>query len=194
MVLYCEYINRRDVDTLARDQEQKWIRAILRRGDRGAADALVRTHYDALYAYIWRQVGQPDDALDLTQESFIAALQSLPSYDQRKSVFRTWLYHIASHKIIDHQRKFRMTTVPLTEDISSTEDFTAIVHDQVLLAQAEELVRQEEPLEQEIFRLHVYGQCSFPQIAAVTGQAEAKIKSRYYRLMTRLRKELTDDE
>ena len=194
MVLYCEYINRRDVDTLARDQEQKWIRAILRRGDRGAADALVRTHYDALYAYIWRQVGQPDDALDLTQESFIAALQSLPSYDQRKSVFRTWLYHIASHKIIDHRRKFRTATVPLTEDISSPGDFTAIVHDQALLAQAEELVRQEEPLEQEIFRLHVYGQCSFPQIAAVTGQAEAKIKSRYYRLMTRLREELTDDE
>lgn len=190
----CEYIDRRDVDTLARDQEQKWIRAILRRGDRGAADALVRTHYDALYAYIWRQVGQPDDALDLTQESFIAALQSLPSYDHRKSAFRTWLYHIASHKIIDHRRKFRTATVPLTEDISSPGDFTAIVHDQALLAQAEELVRQEEPLEQEIFRLHVYGQCSFPQIAAVTGQAEAKIKSRYYRLMTRLRKELTDDE
>ena len=193
MVLYYEYIDRRDVDTLARDQEQKWIRAILRRGDRGAADALVRTHYDALYAYIWRQVGQPDDALDLTQESFIAALQSLGSYDRRKSAFRTWLCHIASHKIIDHRRKCRMTAVPLTEDISSPGDFTAIVHDQVLLAQAEELVRQEEPLEQEIFRLHVYGQCSFPQIAAVTGQAEAKIKSRYYRLMTRLRKELTDD-
>ena len=181
------------MDTLARDQEQKWIRAILRRGDRTAADALVRAHYDGLYAYIWRQVGQPEDALDLTQESFIAALQGLSSYDRRKSAFRTWLYHIASHKIIDHRRRYR-ATVPLTEDIPSPEDFTAIVHDKVLSAQAEALVRQEEPLDQEIFRLHVYGQCSFPQIAAVTGQAEAKIKSRYYRLIARLRKELTDDE
>ena len=182
------------MDTLARDQEQKWIRAILRRGDRGAADALVRAHYDGLYAYIWRQVGQPEDALDLTQESFIAALQSLSSYDRRKSAFRTWLYHIAAHKIIDHRRRCRTAAVPLAEDIPSTDDFTAIVHDKMLLARAEELVRREEPLDQEIFRLHVYGQCSFPQIAAVTGQAEAKIKSRYYRLVTRLRKELTDDE
>ena len=181
------------MDALARDQEQKWIRAILRRGDRAAADALVRTHYDALYAYIWRQVGDAEDALDLTQDSFIAALQSLASYDRRKSAFRTWLYHIASHKVIDHRRKFKMATVPLTEDISSPDEFTAIVHDQALLAQAEELVRREDPLEQEIFRLRVYGDCSFPQIATVTGQAEAKIKSRYYRLMTRLRKELTDD-
>ena len=182
------------MDTLARDQEQKWIRAILRRGDRGAADALVRAHYDGLYAYIWRQVGESEDALDLTQESFIAALQSLASYDRRKSAFRTWLYHIAAHKIIDHRRKDRTVTVPLTEDIPSSGDFTAIVHDRALLAQAEELVRREDPLDQEIFRLHIYGQCSFPQIAAVTGQAEAKIKSRYYRLMTRLREELTDDE
>ena len=125
--------------------------------------------------------------------SFIAALQSLSSYDRHKSAFRTWLYHIASHKIIDHRRRYR-AAVPLTEDIPSPEDLTAIVHDKVLSAQAEALVRQEEPLDQEIFRLHVYGQCSFPQIAAVTGQAEAKIKSRYYRLIARLRKELTDDE
>lgn len=184
---------RRDVDILAREQEQKWIRAIVRRGDRTAADALVRAHYDALYAYIWRQVGQAEDALDLTQESFIAALQSLGSYDKRKSAFRTWLYHIAAHKIIDHRRKRRVITEPLTEDISAPEDFTALVHDRALSAQAEELVRREDPLEQEIFRLHVYGECTFPQIAAVTGQAEAKIKSRYYRLIARLRKEMTDD-
>ncbi len=181
------------MDILAREQEQKWIRAIVRRGDRSAADALVRAHYDGLYVYIWRQVGQSEDALDLTQESFIAALQSLGTYDHRKSAFRTWLYHIASHKVIDYRRRFRTATVPLPEDLPAPEDFTAIVHDRVLSAQAEELVRREDPLEQEIFRLHVYGGCTFPQIAAVTGQAEAKIKSRYYRLIARLRKELTDD-
>lgn len=181
------------MDALAHDREQKWIRAIVRRGDRAAADALVRAYYDELYAYIWRQTGRREDALDLTQESFIAALRSLASYDRRKSGFRTWLYHIACHKVIDHRRRYRTAAVPLTEDISAPEDFTAIVHDQALLAQAEELVRREDPLEQEIFRLHIYGDCSFPQIAAVTGQAEAKVKSRYYRLMARLRKELTDD-
>lgn len=181
------------MDALAHAQEQKWIRAILRRGDRAAADALVRTYYNDVYAYIWRQVGEPENALDLTQECFIAALRSLASYDCRKSAFRTWLYHIAAHKIIDHRRKFRTVTVPLTEDISSSEDFTAMVHDQALLEQAEELVGREDALEQEIFRLRVYGQCSFPQIAVVTGQAEAKVKSRYYRLLERLKKELTDD-
>ena len=102
------------MNTLAHDQEQKWIRAILRRGDRAAADALVRTYYDDLYGYIRRQTGRQEDALDLTQECFIAALQSLASYDRRRSAFRTWLFHIASHKIIDHRRRSRTVTVPLT--------------------------------------------------------------------------------
>lgn len=181
------------MDALAHGQEQKWIRAILRRGDRAAADALVRAYYDDVYAYIWRQVGQSEDALDLTQECFIGALRSLGSYDRRKSAFRTWLYRIAAHKIADHRRKFQTVTVPLTEDVSYPVDFTAMVHDRALLARAEELVDREDPLDREIFRLRVYGQCSFPQIAAVTGQAEAKVKSRYYRLLERLRKELTDD-
>ena len=181
------------MDALAQDQEQKWIRAILRRGDRQAADALVRAHYDGLYAYIWRQVGQQEDALDLTQESFIAALQSLPSYDRRKSAFRTWLYHIAAHKIIDHRRKRRIPTVPLAEDIPVSDDLDDLVHDRAVLARAEALLGREGPLEQEIFRLHVYGQCPFSQIAAVTGQREAMVKSRYYRLLGRLREELTED-
>lgn len=179
--------------TLAREQEQRWIRAILRRGDRAAADALVRAYYDGLFAYIWRRVGRQEDALDLTQECFIAALQSLASYDRRKSGFRTWLYRIAAHKIADYRRKRRLATVPLTEDVSAPGDFTAAVHDQALSAQAEALVRRQDPLDQEIFRLHIYGQRSFPQIAAAVGQPEAKVKSRYYRLVARLRKELTGD-
>ena len=34
------------------EQEQKWIRSILHRGSRKAADQLVRAHYDKLYAFI----------------------------------------------------------------------------------------------------------------------------------------------
>ena len=95
------------MDALAHEQEQKWIRAILRRCDRAAADALVRAYYEEIYAYFWRQTGNQEDALDLTQECFIAALQSLPGYDRRKSGFRTWLYSIASHKLADHRRRSR---------------------------------------------------------------------------------------
>lgn len=175
------------------EPEHKWIRAILRRGDRQAADALVRRYYDELFAFVYRQTGDREDALDLTQDIFVAVLGSLAGYDRKKAAFRTWLYALAAHKVIDHRRRAGPLTVPLEEDVPA-EDFTTRLHDRALLARAEELVRQADPLEQEVFRLRLYAGLSFPEIAAAAGQPEAKIKSRYYRLMAKLRKELLSDE
>ena len=59
------------------EQEQKWIRDIVRHGSKKAADALVRAYYDDIYTFVYRQTGNREDAMDLTQESFLAALRSL---------------------------------------------------------------------------------------------------------------------
>ena len=74
---------------LATDKEL--IRAIIKKGSDQAADQLVRRYYDALYYYLYRQVGNRDDALDMTQEAFIAALKGLSSYQPKKASFKTWL-------------------------------------------------------------------------------------------------------
>ena len=176
------------------EQEQKWIRAILRRGDRQAADLLIRRYYDEIFAFMYRQSGDREDALDLTQECFIAALGSLHTYDRRKAAFRTWLYHIAVHKLIDRRRRSRPVTVPLEQDTPVPGDFTALLEDRELLRRAGELVCQADSLDQEIFRLRLYAERSFPDIAAVCGQSEAMVKSRYYRLLAYIRKELTEHD
>ncbi|WP_338112709.1 sigma factor-like helix-turn-helix DNA-binding protein [Oscillibacter valericigenes] len=50
-----------------------------------------------------------------------------------------------------------------------------------------------DPGEQAVFRLRIYGEKSFPEIAAALEEPEAAVKSRYYRLMGRLRKEFDAD-
>lgn len=40
-----------------------------------------------------------------------------------------------------------------------------------------------------LYRLRVYGERTFPEVAAALGRPEAAVKTRYYRLMARLRKE-----
>ncbi len=40
-----------------------------------------------------------------------------------------------------------------------------------------------------MFRLHLYGEKTFPEIAEILGQTESAVKSQYYRLVDRLRKE-----
>lgn len=174
------------------NQDQKWIREILRHGSQKAADQLVRNYYDEIYIFVYRQIGNREDALDLTQDSFIAALRSLPSYDSKKAGFRTWLYHIATYKVIDARRKFKPVAVPLDEDeLLLDEDFAANIVDKELLHQIEEYVRSLDPALQEIFRLRLYGDYSFPDIASATSQPESKIKAQYYRLIQWLRKEFS---
>jgi RNA polymerase sigma-70 factor (ECF subfamily) len=47
---------------------------------------------------------QPDDAADLVQEVFLAAMKSIPSFgpDRPNSSFRRWLWGITRNKLKDH--------------------------------------------------------------------------------------------
>ena len=69
------------------------------------------------------------------------------------------------------------------------EDFTTQIQNRALLEQIEAYVSGLEPQTQAVFRLRLYGEQSFPVIAAALDEPEAAVKSRYYRLLGRLREE-----
>jgi RNA polymerase sigma-70 factor (ECF subfamily) len=81
-------------------------------GDRNAFEILVQRHHRAIYHYIYRMVGQADLAADLAQEVFLKVFTALESFDPTYR-FTTWLYRIASNRVIDHVRRRRMILVPL---------------------------------------------------------------------------------
>jgi RNA polymerase sigma-70 factor, ECF subfamily len=75
----------------------------------------VQTHLRRIFLLIYRIVGNVDDAQDLTQETFIKALQR---QKQLKDLEKTaqWLSRIASNTAIDFLRKHnRFTTVDAQE-------------------------------------------------------------------------------
>lgn len=170
--------------------EEQWIQEIQRKGSRTAADHLIRAHYDEIYRFVYRQTGHKEDAMDLTQSIFLAMLRALPAYRAERGTFRTWLYRIAANKVIDARRRSRLTPLPMEElEVPSEEDFTARIRDRALLEQIEDYVSGLEPQVQAVFRLRLYAEQSFPEIAAALGEPEAAVKSRYYRLLKRLREE-----
>jgi RNA polymerase sigma-70 factor (ECF subfamily) len=61
-------------------------------------------HGDALYRYARSRVGAREQAEDLVQDAFLAALQSRDRFHGHASV-RTWLMSILRHKIADHYRR-----------------------------------------------------------------------------------------
>ena len=175
--------------------DKRLIRYILKKGSNQDADELIRRYYDDLYFYLYRQVGNGNDALDLTQEVFIAALKGLNSYDDQKSSFRTWLFRIGTYKVIDARRKVKMTWLELKDvEWREQKDFDESLYQKELLRAINQYVANFRPEIQEIFRLRVYGELSFPELASLLAQKEERIKAQYYRLIKKIREEFSEDE
>lgn len=77
------------------------------RGDERAFAALVARYKEVIYRFIRRYVGEPEDAYDLLQQTFVSAWLAIARYDTRRPL-RTWLQTIALNKCRDHGRKMKI--------------------------------------------------------------------------------------
>src|SRR5579862_6929667 len=75
---------------------QDLVRAA-RAGDRRAFDELVSLNSESLRRFVARRVN-PNDREDVLQDAWLAAWESLPSFDGSCD-FRTWIHSICYHKI-----------------------------------------------------------------------------------------------
>jgi RNA polymerase sigma-70 factor, ECF subfamily len=74
------------------------------RNDVAAFNEIVARYKNKIYNYIYRMVGNGEDADDLTQEVFVKMYVALDSFRNQSSL-STWLYRIAGNLCIDTHRK-----------------------------------------------------------------------------------------
>lgn len=85
------------------DLDDQALLARVRAGDRDALETLVRRHQPWIYNLAVRMLAHPADAQDATQEILIKAITRLGSFEGR-SRFRTWLYRIVVHHVLNMKR------------------------------------------------------------------------------------------
>ncbi|HEX8902818.1 RNA polymerase sigma factor [Vitreimonas sp.] len=73
-------------------------------GEESAFTQLMRRHKEGLYRLVRAYTGDPAEALDLVQESFVAAWRALSRFDGRRP-FGIWLKRIAINKCRDWRRR-----------------------------------------------------------------------------------------
>jgi RNA polymerase sigma-70 factor (ECF subfamily) len=73
-------------------------------GQQGAYTLLLDRHRDAVFRIVRAQVRSESDAIDITQETFIAAFAALARYDPARPL-RGWLARIALNKCRDWARR-----------------------------------------------------------------------------------------
>ena len=75
-----------------------------RKGDAKSFESLYRRHEGRVYALCLRMTRSPERAEDCTQEAFVKAWRSLPTFEGR-SAFGTWLHRIAVNQVLSLQRR-----------------------------------------------------------------------------------------
>lgn len=83
-------------------------------GDRAALEALLARHLDLVHAVCRRVTGNPDDALDATQEALLGISRGVAGFDARSRV-TTWIYRIATNAALDEVRRRQRRPRPVDE-------------------------------------------------------------------------------
>src|ERR1700730_2490597 len=66
---------------------------------------LYEIHFEQVYAFIARRVGDRNTAEDLTSEVFHRALANLRKYEWRGAPFAAWLMRIAANMVADYGKR-----------------------------------------------------------------------------------------
>jgi len=93
---------RHEADPDAAEERELILRS--RRGDQEAFEMIVTRYRDQVFAVAYRYTGDPETALDLSQDAFVKAWTKLASFDPSRA-FRPWILRIARNISIDHTRR-----------------------------------------------------------------------------------------
>ncbi|KPB05900.1 RNA polymerase sigma factor [Bacillus sp. CHD6a] len=173
-------------------QLRKWIKQVQKRGDEQAANELISLFYPSIYAYVYKQTQQKELSMDLTQEIFIHMLQSIGGYEGKKASFKTWLYKIATYKVIDYFRSRQYRYDRSSESMAEMEvvekvDFTVELEFKEDVEKVASLINEMEVRSQDILRLKLFAEQTFAEIAATLGSSEATVKTKYYAAIRKIK-------
>ncbi len=163
------------------DDEITQLALAARGGDRDAATAFIRRTQHDLRRFL-RALGDAD-VDDLSQETYLRALRSLPNFDAR-STAKTWLFAIARNVAADHVR--RLTRRPRVVPFESWhEETTANRHGSGLrlddAVAAREILRALPPDRREAFALTQVLGMTYAEAAEICQCPVGTIRSRVAR-------------
>lgn len=102
------------------DRDRELILKI-RKGENEAFKELVTLYQKRIFFAAYRLVRNYEDAIDITQETFIAAYQAIKGFRLHSS-FYTWIYRIAVNlcyrKFKSSQYRVKLKTLPFNEELN----------------------------------------------------------------------------
>ena len=77
------------------------------RGDLSALSQIYERYADEIYRYIYRRIGNAEEAEDIQSDVFLKMLEAISEYQDRGYPISAWLYRIAHDRVVDALRRRR---------------------------------------------------------------------------------------
>jgi len=146
---------------------------------------LVERYQQPIFRFVSGLLGNREEALDATQEVFLAAFKNMSGYDPSRAALKTWLYTIARNRCINLLKKNRPTHhgeldsivgAPAADPIASQELSQQLDHALASL-----------PIKQRsAFVLAEIEELPYAEIARIEQTSLGTVKSRIHRAKQRL--------
>lgn len=170
-------------------------------GRQDAYRELLARYRNAIYHLIRASTGDAQEALDLTQDTFIAAFAALGRYDRSRTLL-TWLRRIALNKCRDWGRRRRIRTMlwrtkPINAAYDVPDDTIAPdvqAADRAELAWVNAAIVRLPPRLRETLILRTIEGLGQAETADVLGISEKAVETRLYRARSRLSALLASDD
>ncbi len=153
------------------------------RGDRAAFEEVVARHQSAIYGYLRARLVQPNDADDLTQETFLRCYEARARFDSTALV-RPWLIGIARNLLREHVRRVRrrkeVAWTELCLELEEMVDFADEVHDDIL-TRLPKCLEGLGPSARQAIDLHYGGKLRLSEVGQKLCRSQGAIKLLMYR-------------
>ena len=155
-------------------------------------EILVTRYQKKIYNIAYRFTGSKEDALDITQEVFIKAYNSLRKYDPNYK-FSSWILKITTNYCLDIKKKKRVETVELNLELKNN-DITASAENSYIYKENQKAIYDAINALPEKYRIliilyHNQNQ-SYNEISKALNLPLTKVKNRLYRARLMLKEEL----
>ena len=150
-------------------------------GDPAAFSEIYESYFPRVYAFTLKRIGDPAEAEDLTQETFVQLYRSLPSFEGRSSLL-TWTFGIAHNvcsRYFRHCSRWMVGPKDARELDDKPVDATIerkVDAGRVLVRCDQVLEANRRPAHQEIFHLRYGGSHSIRTIAEKVGKSNEAVK------------------
>jgi len=158
-----------------------------RRGDVDAFERLYHLHAGRVYALCLRLAGEPVEARELVQDTFVHAWEALPRF-RGESSLTTWLHRIAVNVLLerrrgDRRRTARVSLVEDEDDVERAPSAGAFVAptDVATAIDLERAIAALPPGVRRAFVLHEVEGYTHEEVAGMTGLATGTLRAQLHR-------------